>query len=711
MSDSSLHSFDPMDAYGYVALSLVVYDTLLTFSREVDGIWRRKWSVITMLFVLQRWVLIFDGVIQKLPTTRVWVRVRAYLITCSCSYKQLSRCKALTFLDNIITILGLLGTAAFATLRIWAIWDHAAGPTLAVALASSVVPAINLYSVTQATSFSVTDGDCENSAKYSRAVSVRTVDVWRECRRIKGLKVTVSTLLLRDGTMYFGALLIMNIATLAIAASQTSADGSAFVPMLSAVGANLLARFMLDLRGVNKQGSSELHNVSSVVFDTRTLSGNLGAALEIENSTWVSGPADDVANDRGQLYQEAAVPFHAGLGLDGARIPLESAASSVPFSLEAYCLAALCLLAYDTLLTLSREVECIWSRKFSVVWVVFVLQRWVLVLDGMLQNLPTTRPWAYACVFLCTSSLVLGCIFTILGLIGTAAFSTLRIWAIWGHALAPTLAVALTCAVVPAIAIFGASQLTTFSLMTPDGLKCFANVKYSLALAIRRSLLMIAIALRSLDYVARSVTIASDALVLVLTWVKTADVWRESKRTKALKVTVSTLLLRDGTMYFGTLLIMNTASFFLDVFQKKANGSAFIFVLNAVGANLLARFLLDLRSVSVHQGGSGSRDLQTMSSLNFAAGNMGAPLVVLEDSAWVSGAADDAAGGRGGVYEEVVPHRAGLGLDSVYVPLDGVDSYSTEREGLSINLTDFTNAGSRDDVEESPRKATSTDIV
>ncbi|TCD64604.1 hypothetical protein EIP91_003869 [Steccherinum ochraceum] len=296
----------------------------------------------------------------------------------------------------------------------------------------------------------------------------------------------------------------------------------------------------------------------------------------------------------------------------------------------------------------------------------------------------------------------------------TLAFSTLRIWAIWGHALAPTLAVALTSAVVPAIAIFGASQLTTFSLMTPDGLKCFANVKYSLTLSIRRmypfpaspNLTGIDEPALLVNYVARSVTIASDALVLVLTWAKTADVWRESKKTKALKVTVSTLLLRDGTMYFGTLLIMNIAAFFLDVFQKKANGSAFIFVLNAIGANLLARFLLDLRSVYE----SGSRDLQTMSSLNFAArsfgGNMGAPLVN-GDSIWVSRPADDVASGRSPLYEDAAaPFRAGLELGIEGVPLESVNS--TEREGLSISLTGSTHIGSRDDIQGITRNASAS---
>ena len=34
---------------------IVLYDTLLTFSREVKCIWKRKWSVATALFILIRY--------------------------------------------------------------------------------------------------------------------------------------------------------------------------------------------------------------------------------------------------------------------------------------------------------------------------------------------------------------------------------------------------------------------------------------------------------------------------------------------------------------------------------------------------------------------------------------------------------------------------------------------------------------------------------
>ncbi|TCD61018.1 hypothetical protein EIP91_009157 [Steccherinum ochraceum] len=250
-------------------------------------------------------------------------------------HKWHARCKSLTVVDNTLTLLGFLSTAAFSTFRIWAIWGHALGPTVAVAVASAVVPAMNLYAFTQATFFAVADVEyTTRSAAVARDALVlvltwiRTADVWRESRKINPLKITVTTLLLRDGTIYFGMLLIVNIVVFLLNALESPLRTPVrFTAVLYAIDANLLARFILDLRSVHESGSNAPQNVSSVVF-AASLGGNMGAPLGIEDSTWVTGPADDVANEHGQQYEEAVVPFRAGLGLDPEEVPSVEAAST-----------------------------------------------------------------------------------------------------------------------------------------------------------------------------------------------------------------------------------------------------------------------------------------------------------------------------------------------------------------------------------------------
>ncbi|TCD64399.1 hypothetical protein EIP91_004115 [Steccherinum ochraceum] len=290
--------------------------------------------------------------------------------------ERLQQCKSEKYVDVILTVSGFLGTAAFSTLRIWAVWGHALGPTLVVALTSAVVPAMNLYSATQVTSLSVMDGNCFGDVKFSPAVSIRSVnslysrfftvlmhrlnppsrrldyaargsaiandalvlaltwvktaDAWRETRRIKGFKMTLSELLLRDGTVYFAMLLIMNIVAFFLDTFQADFDQSnGFLSVLNALSANLLARFILDLRSVYEEhASSKVRTMSSIHFNA----GNIGAPLGVEDSTWVSGPADDVAHERDLQYEEAVIPFRAGLGLglgldgeDVEDVPLEGA--------------------------------------------------------------------------------------------------------------------------------------------------------------------------------------------------------------------------------------------------------------------------------------------------------------------------------------------------------------------------------------------------
>ncbi|TCD70955.1 hypothetical protein EIP91_000862 [Steccherinum ochraceum] len=301
--------------------------------------------------------------------------------------------------------------------------------------------------------------------------------------------------------------------------------------------------------------------------------------------------------------------------------------------------SALCLVSYDTLLTLSREVEHIWMRKLSLVTTIYFLQRWMLVLNGIVTNLPTDYLWS-----------ITANICTILALVGIAAFSTLRIWAIWGHEVIPTLSVLVTSALVPALNI---------SFTVDDG-DC--DVNYALSPeALSRRTFLVAIA-------ARAAAIASDVLVLILTWIKTEDVWRESARMQGFKYTLSTPIFRNGTLYFGMMLILNIAALALDRVQPDfGGGTSFIAVVNAVSANLISRFILDLRSVYDEK-----VSFYTTSTIRFdvqsLACDISAPLGT-EDSTWYSGPSDDVVitGDREreaeGVALSVYP-RAGLATEA-----------------------------------------------
>ncbi|TCD63928.1 hypothetical protein EIP91_004775 [Steccherinum ochraceum] len=277
----------------------------------------------------------------------------------------LHSCKAQTYLDDFFVISGLLSTTAFSTVRIWAIWGRAPLPALAVFLTGAIVPAVNIVSdfwllgagvehkayvrrmrrlpTNWPASIMYDDLSSLTHLLYSRkfchvvplitrslAVTsdllvliltwVKTIGIWRSGVENEGEKPALITLVLRDGTTYFLALLTMNVITLALDATQTDQGGStSFVVVMDAVTANLIARFILDLRTVYHKDPNPGNGsraMSTIQFGARSLVGNMGAPLSLDESTWASSPADDVTGGHTEIYEEALDPLRAGLGLD-----------------------------------------------------------------------------------------------------------------------------------------------------------------------------------------------------------------------------------------------------------------------------------------------------------------------------------------------------------------------------------------------------------
>ncbi|EPT01760.1 hypothetical protein FOMPIDRAFT_1048360 [Fomitopsis schrenkii] len=115
-------------------------------------------------------------------------------------------------------------------------------------------------------------------------------------------------------------------------------------------------------------------------------------------------------------------------------------------------------------------------------------------------------------------------------------------------------------------------------------------------------------------------SIISEAIVLIVTWRRTYSTSRFF-RERSLRVSISTLLLRDGTVYFASLFIVNCitiATFFTDL------GTMSSYVALILTNILLSRMLLNLREASlrVHDVSTsanlGVSQSTTMSDLRFA---------------------------------------------------------------------------------------------
>ncbi|KAH8103460.1 hypothetical protein BXZ70DRAFT_925740 [Cristinia sonorae] len=146
--------------------------------------------------------------------------------------------------------------------------------------------------------------------------------VFKISRRTRNFKPKFAVLVLRDGTLYFIALATLNLAVLLQVIFGIYLDkngGTTFIFVSEAVTCILIARFILNLRGIagdmnaddgdmsmaeNESG----HRVSTLNFATPTVLGNLAAPLR---TPFIS---DD--DDSYRAYLRARQPFLVGLEPD-----------------------------------------------------------------------------------------------------------------------------------------------------------------------------------------------------------------------------------------------------------------------------------------------------------------------------------------------------------------------------------------------------------
>ncbi|PSR75261.1 hypothetical protein PHLCEN_2v9227 [Hermanssonia centrifuga] len=54
--------------------TLAAYEYIITFNQEVTMIWRRKWSIVTWIFMANRYLMMSSAIWDSTPPTAEWVR-------------------------------------------------------------------------------------------------------------------------------------------------------------------------------------------------------------------------------------------------------------------------------------------------------------------------------------------------------------------------------------------------------------------------------------------------------------------------------------------------------------------------------------------------------------------------------------------------------------------------------------------------------------
>ncbi|KAJ8463740.1 hypothetical protein ONZ51_g10056 [Trametes cubensis] len=319
---------------------------------------------------------------------------------------------------------------------------------------------------------------------------------------------------------------------------------------------------------------------------------------------------------------------------------------------ENYCIIASSVLLFaDSFITFPEEVERIWKRRFTGATVVFLITRCVPVLrlDDTLTDI---------------SYLMFG------------IFMMLRARGIWGRGWFPIALLAFLTPVRTIVTIYVQVHYTPIAFGSP---LYGCGALYNLSEGAIRGRIGLHVVLR-LSITSKASSISIDIVVLVLTWVRTLGLKRESRRL-GLHTPIVTLLLRDGTMYFLVIL-------FIQVFSIVSSVVGSDFVLwdvwpyfdQVFTVIFSCRFMLNLRGVylsssisgesedttTYHFGtGSAARGISTLHFTSSIVGNLGAPIQTFGSSAGTrSTAVDD-----GDAAEDMEGEKLEVSSDPLFVGL------------------------------------------
>lgn len=287
---------------------------------------------------------------------------------------------------------------------------------------------------------------------------------------------------------------------------------------------------------------------------------------------------------------------------DAAAVNGELSSAAV---MDYYWIAVSGLLLFDCLISLGQEVHVVWGRKLTGASILYLLLRYSAVLNAIVVIVALSNS---ACQKGQYDFQMVQAALCLVMTIAQTTLSAFHVYAIQGGRWEVALLV-MTIGLVPV-----ATNIWGLYEQKPTIVFGFCTTYWSAAIHIDTFFI-----------ITRSATLAANALVLLATWKATYGIKRLAERAKV-KVSISTLLFRDGTIQFTILLALNSLvmTLFLINNNHDITGSIDMFM-----SLLLCRFFLNLRQVHLSESSVVSMNRSSRSTPSFVSrvvGNLGAPL-------------------------------------------------------------------------------------
>ncbi|KAH9850484.1 hypothetical protein C2E23DRAFT_887375 [Lenzites betulinus] len=244
---------------------------------------------------------------------------------------------------------------------------------------------------------------------------------------------------------------------------------------------------------------------------------------------------------------------------------------------------------HEYALTFESEVRLIWRRKITGASIIFFLNRYIMLFQNAI-TIASYWPWSNPDVF-AYRDLILN----VLPYLVWNAFSTLRVYALSGRdwRIAALVAFIMLSPFV--------SNVYNLPAQKPDNMPqpygCSVDNALTVAVHSKLTLIRCTVVLGS-----RVPLIVGDSIVLAVTWWKTYKIKKEAELAHV-QTSLVDLLLRDGTLYFGTMLLMNLLHILINFIVRVSFLGDIADVMTSV---LVSRFIMNLRDADTAEINAGA---------------------------------------------------------------------------------------------------------
>ncbi|GJE99246.1 hypothetical protein PsYK624_154960 [Phanerochaete sordida] len=278
--------------------------------------------------------------------------------------------------------------------------------------------------------------------------------------------------------------------------------------------------------------------------------------------------------------------------------------------------ALLVFVVYEYIITLDREISAVWCRKRTITSILLLCVRWLMLVVPLMGALPGgTR----VCAFVVTFGTVALTVTSIL----TTLVQSLRVYALLKGSRMAYVASTATFLLVSGLMIdnLGGLAHTVFTdTEVPTlGPVCTPSRRESLT------------TLKMYGYLAVISSLLSNVIVLTVTWMRSFTLFFEARRLDVIH-SITGVLIRDGSLYFSFILLLNILTFLTLSTTGASKGgivNTFAIILPPV---LVQRFMLNLRQFGQANTPTGTTEWHSSRfSVSFRVpsdilGNIGEPL-------------------------------------------------------------------------------------